>query len=743
MTTSSNSSPNNDPWQHLRDWCAPELFCVPKTWSDPFRPSHEEMPLSLKAVIVYMQNNVAGKPWCNALALLSLIMMAQHVNTRTILGTLSHLHNRFEQIFSVLDLQVFTDWKADTHLMLYLTGQIVEANTQSQRALFWRYYRASSRRANRWLTSLPAEQQDLYRPHVLPYPHASYELTKASGEQQVYHDQREKRKADTDALMPFYADLRTHGHFRYNLIRRLLKAYRQAIERVEAGQAELPLTFAVTEAEHEPTGQGSPVRLLFKLWDRQTLGKHHLTAFSRGRRWAVQHQSDSFSDEKNTYLLEFVRAEGVDETSTPSKPWFIELLEQDVLGNISQTKGHHKKKEWLTAHGYEIPRRRSNGPFSPHTSGVLIPPQRTGYRQFLSCLREKVEITLVPIEALHVAATFGMVALCILTANGMRVGELLQIRATADGIVPITLAPPPDAEDQRPTIHWAVQAVPKGHHTPKTYYLDDEHLRLLSLIKLMLCDHYQIDPQTGGELPKVFLRGKIRYTFPDADHYLFQYSGSGMYESDIAACLRFLLHGLVFHTLDGRQVIVYPHLLRHGFATWAINVAKEPVDIVAAILHQKNVNVTKYYGRPNPRLIAERSHGLMRQISSYIDVTELTLRGPEELRELLQKAKRTHGTLNRIRGGRCLLCGECPIFFACIGCSAKVPDPAQRGEVEETKQVVLIQIEQARKKGLTLEVAQYEKKLRQCDAELREMEMMEAARADEAREPEVDFDVEG
>jgi transcription initiation factor IIE alpha subunit len=71
-----------------------------------------------------------------------------------------------------------------------------------------------------------------------------------------------------------------------------------------------------------------------------------------------------------------------------------------------------------------------------------------------------------------------------------------------------------------------------------------------------------------------------------------------------------------------------------------------------------------------------------------------------------------------------------------------VPDPAQRSEVEETKQVVLIQIEQARKKGLILEAAQYEKKLRQCNAELREMDMMEAARADEAREPEVDFDVE-
>jgi hypothetical protein len=202
------------------------------------------------------------------------------------------------------------------------------------------------------------------------------------------------------------------------------------------------------------------------------------------------------------------------------------------------------------------------------------------------------------------------------------------------------------------------------------------------------------------------------------------------------------MHGLVFQTLDERRVTIRPHLLRHGFATWALNVAKEPVDIVARILNQSNLDITRYYGRPNPRLIAERSHGLMNQISSYIDVGDLVQRSPEELRELLKKAQKTHGTLARTRGGRCLLCGECPILFACIGCSAKVPDPAQRDEVEEVQQITLLQIERAKKKGLALEVAQHQKKLKQCEAELREMEMIEACRADELREPEVNFDVE-
>lgn len=160
---------------------------------------------------------------------------------------------------------------------------------------------------------------------------------------------------------------------------------------------------------------------------------------------------------------------------------------------------------------------------------------------------------------------------------------------------------------------------------------------------------------------------------------------------------------------------------------------------MARILNQKYLDVTRYYGRPTPRQIAERSHGLMLQISQCIDVGELLVRSPEEIQQMLLNAQQTHGTLTRTRGGKCLLAGECPILFACIGCAAKAPDPACRGEVEETKQLTLIQIERAQKRGLTLEALQYEKKLKQCETELREMDLMELYRADELREPEVRF----
>ncbi len=92
VTISSNSSPQNDSWQALRQCCAEALFCVPKTWTDPFRSATEAMPRSLEGAIGYIQNQVRGSPWCDALALLSLLMAAENAQQvsfflQDILGT--------------------------------------------------------------------------------------------------------------------------------------------------------------------------------------------------------------------------------------------------------------------------------------------------------------------------------------------------------------------------------------------------------------------------------------------------------------------------------------------------------------------------------------------------------------------------------------------------------------------------------------------------------------------------------
>jgi len=750
MNSSQTFSPQTDPWVQLSEHCTPSVLRAPKTWGDPFRSPQMDMPQNLQGIINYVQNNLVNSAWCDHLVLLAAVLYSQNLQYRTIYDALSALHSGLTDLFSELKLQSMTDWEVDKHLTLYLSGQVLSAHTARQRVAFWKRYQAASRHLKRWLASLPMEQQTLYHPFVLPYPADPHELTQLSGARQVEYEQQEKRKAETDAIMPFFADLRTQAHLRYNLISRLRKAYHKAIKAVEQGKAVIPFEFEMREGGNERKQRPAAERLVFKLWDRRTFVlaqvKENPKLFSRDTVQEARNRKDSFAPERNSYLLEFIRVESLDRTSPVAGLWFLELLERQVLGQGPQQGTQVEVKEkrtWLRQQGYgdEESEDTPMEPFRSHTPGVLLPAKGSGNGDFVKYARERTGALFIPVESLYVAAIFGMVALHILTANGMRIGELLQLRASADSIVPIVISPSPDSEDQTPTVHWAVRAVPKGHRTATTYYLDDEHLRFLSLVKFMLCEHYHIDPKTGANLPLVALRGNNNHRFP-SDCYLFQYNHKGLRAEDIRACLRFLMHGLVFQTLDGRRVIILPHLLRHGFATWALNVAKEPIDIVAAILNQKNLAVTKYYGRPNPRLVAERSHGLMNQISSYIDVDDLLLRSPQELREMLLKAQQTHGTLARTRGGRCMLNGECPILFACIGCSAKIPDPAQRAEVEEVREVTLMQIQRAKKKGLTLEVMQYQKKLKQCDAELKEMDMMEACREDEQREPEVNFEID-
>jgi len=746
MGSSPTFSQPIDPWGELSEFCSPLVLSAPKTWGDPLRSQEMMMPQGLAGNVLYVRNNLIASPWCNHLVLVTAVLYSQKLQYKSVLTHLCTLHRGFADLFPALGIQSMTEWNVDQHLFLYLSGQFLAHHTAMQRVRFWASYQGGSRHLKRWLSNLPGEQQEAYRPYVLPWPSDPQELTLLSNRRQVTEAQQEKRKEDPDALMPFYTDLRTHAHLRYNLLLRLRKAFRKAIQTVEQGSATLPLVFELREGGNERKGEPPTERLTFKLWDRRSFVLEHSKAnphlFSDGTKRTARNGERTFAPKKNTYHLEFISAQSLDGTNSATSLWFLELLERDVLGEVARgsEEAIAAKRAWLKEQGYGDDNDEHFEPFFAPTPGIIIPSKESGDNEFMKSAREHTGALFIPVEPLYGAALFGMVALHILTANGMRIGELQQLRANAEGIIPLVIPAAPSAEDQSPTVHWAVRAIPKGHRTPKTYYFDDEHLRLLSLIKLMLCEHYGISPTSGGDLPIVPIRGNNKHRFPP-DQYIFQYNSRCLLEGDLRGSIRFLVHGLVFQTLDGRRVTVLPHLLRHGFATWALNVAKEPIDIVAAILNQRNIAVTKYYGRPNPRLIAERSHGLMNQISSYIDVDDLLLRSPEELRELLTKAQKTHGTLARTRGGRCLLCGECPILFACIGCSAKVPDPAQRDEVEEVQQITLIQIDRAKKRGLLLEVAQHQKKLKQCEAELCEMDMVEACREDENREPEVHFDI--
>src|SRR6266566_405247 len=376
MNSSPIFSPQTDPWKELNGYCAPFVLSAPKTWRDPLSSAQTSVPQNVQGVVGYVLRNLVGSPWNNHLVLLVAVLYSQNIQYRTIENYLSVLHPGFLDLFAELGLQSMTEWEVDTHLTLYLSGQVLDTHSASQRVGFWRNYQSASRHLKRWLSQLPASQQRQYRPYVLPYPDDPHELTQLSGKRQVNYDRQEKRKEETDSLMPFFTDLRTQAHLRYNLILRLRRAYHKAIKAVEQGRVALPFEFEMREGGSQRHSRPSTERLVFKLWDRRTFVLAHANdippCFSQKTVWDAKNGKKGFCPEQNSYLLEFVRAEALSGTSPVVGLWFVELLEREVVGNI--VNGSHEvveaKQIWLRAQGYGEDEDELIRPFLTDTPGV-------------------------------------------------------------------------------------------------------------------------------------------------------------------------------------------------------------------------------------------------------------------------------------------------------------------------------------------------------------------------------------
>jgi len=182
--------------------------------------------------------------------------------------------------------------------------------------------------------------------------------------------------------------------------------------------------------------------------------------------------------------------------------------------------------------------------------------------------------------------------------------------------------------------------------------------------------------------------------------------------------------------------VLKSHLLRHAFATHAVQIEKIPIDIVGAWLHQKNLVVTDYYSKPTESLVAEASDLFLSRIAAQINVSEEILRSPDELQQLYESARGKAGTMADVIGGQCVSHGFCAAKFACVGCAGKVPEPAKRYQIERHKQWALQQVDYAVQEGLYPEAERMKQLVRDCDIEMTEMDLIESYQSDERREAE-------
>jgi hypothetical protein len=161
---------------------------------------------------------------------------------------------------------------------------------------------------------------------------------------------------------------------------------------------------------------------------------------------------------------------------------------------------------------------------------------------------------------------------------------------------------------------------------PADYYIGEETRRLIAKIVYWLVrDHYELPPGEGVPIVPYDPHHGRSHRFSSGP-YLFQHDRRALSDDTLGVCLRFLLHRMVFYTRDGKPVAITPHLLRHVFATHAVQV--------------------------------------------------------EKVRQLYEEAHGKVGALAEVIGGQCVQAGFCPAKFACIGTSTPSAEaPAWLGAV--------------------------------------------------------------
>jgi len=356
--------------------------------------------------------------------------------------------------------------------------------------------------------------------------------------------------------------------------------------------------------------------------------------------------------------------------------------------------------------------------------------------QFIQPARVKTGGLLIPIEELFAAATFGLLAIDLFTTTGMRINEAMQVRLSPDCYSAEEWPAPVGAKDQEPRTRWAFRLIPKGERTdtPSRFYIGKETHRLISKVVWYLgMEHYQL--KRGQQLPDVGFCGyHARAHRFKPGPYLFQFGRRHLHQDTIAASVRFLAHGLAFKTRDGRNVILRPHLLRHAFATHALQVVGLPIDIVQALLNQKDVAVTYYYGKPTLTMVADAAEGLLDSMGRLVDIGAALERAPEDLQRMVHEAQQKVGALADVIGGTCVQPGFCPAKFACIGCPANASDPSKRPQLRRRVEWLEQQRTAAIEDGLLPEASRLEQQLRDASTMLREMDLIEQYRRDEHRE---------
>jgi len=479
------------------------------------------------------------------------------------------------------------------------------------------------------------------------------------------------------------------------------EATEQAVRHVVANRISLPYNFSYDETGITENGRSIRQRIHLTLW-------HPVSRFTRllelgyssiDKSRLFRKRSGEFAPERVNYQIEYRRSESLDAAAAVLEPWFLEPCACYVFSDTERLDTLHRRHEFYRRWGYE------------NRDHWDVPMRIVGWGQHLAewdYLRERGH-TLFSAEGVYVAALFGHLTIRLQTITGARLGEIQQIAQNPECIKQLVNVGPKAAT------RWLLRLIPKGEQKERqNYYIDEDTKNdLMEVIAYLR--------RKTGQKKLPVIDSEFGKTPPD--RYVFQWEGKPIDQAVLNGVIRFVLHGCVIRSSDGQGVHLTSHLLRHGFATEMAS-RNVPVDVIAAMLHQRDTTVTQYYSRPTQTQVLEAAEIIF---VDRIDVAAEAIRSPDEIGRMLDEAQGRVGALTEVLGGSCVVANLCPAKFACIGCAGNAPDPNKRYQVDAKRKWAQEHAAWATTEGLRAEERQLKMLVQDCDLMLEEMSLIEKA----------------
>lgn len=721
--------------QALLDWLHPDLRDLPDiTW--------ETLP---SRAIRYLVTTVKEAPHASQLAL-----AVGKAHGSMGVGSLRNLATNLHGLLSSLEKH------CNIGNGFQLTREVWEqyismTESTATRRVHLNYYAAATEiYLAEYLEQVDAATREKIAPYLLPRLPARF-LERLGITQKVRVEQEKRRKEKSDILVPLHSILVALIQFRKQATQRLLQAFHEAFQRAENGEP-LPLSFGYEETLVEVNMgaqtvaefclEKKPVFFPFKLWNRCTWILQHPDAFCRTSLRNARERVGIYIPEKEIYFVEYV--------GDPAHfLWFGDLIQNGLLRHLSTTLPSDPQK--AETHLKRLSMARFLGApmgFSTGCPGLLTPAQQSGGGRLFQYAHDISDTLVFEPESLYRGVLYGSALATLALTNGSRLSELLQVSADRfKGHV--YEEQKPGQKDRGQRVIWLQHLLPKGRRTEaerQLFPLSPQAYELLREIGSLL-------KATHGSIPIVAPHPentKAEDLLPE--RYLFQWgvgaSGqtSTIKPGDVSILIRFVLHGLEFHTKQGERFTVSTHLLRHVMATAARHEYEVPAEVVAFVLHHRQTSqaipaATEYYAQmpedQRLQILAEFLLDLEEEAANVLLHVphERTLEQmDEDLRDVFERWQ----TLLETAFGFCGCTGLCPRGYhrsLCLGCPHLIPNPRKRESLAKWRTSYARQAKELEVEGATVDARQARLQVQECDDLLNCMDVMQQAMDDGTHKP--------